>query len=54
MDASDWYKYGVPLFAGGIGAYAARQVYPELSLASALIVLFCTSWLVYRFTGPGS
>lgn len=50
MDASRLGKIGVPLVAGGIAAIAAHQVYPELGLNSALIVLFCVGWLVYRFT----
>lgn len=50
MDTSNSYKLGIPLIVGSIAAFTAHQVYPELSLTSALIVLFCASWLVYRFT----
>lgn len=50
MDTSKLYKLGVPLVVGSIAAYSAHMVYPELSLLSALTVLFCVSWLVFRLT----
>lgn len=51
MGESLVYWAALSLAIGGIAAYEAYHTYEAIGLASALLILFAVSWLLFRVTG---